>query len=324
MTLFVEAECVDDLLNSVHSAILENGISNTATKGSTLEILGACLVLTDPVKRVSRTESRSKIISCLGEFLWYLTGDNDLEFISHYLPRYADSAEKNGKVHGGYGPRLFGMHGAYNQLERIITLLRDKKTTRRALIQLFDAADLFPENVQEDDFKDIPCTVSLQFLVRDNKLNLFVNMRSNDAFRGLTHDIFAFTMIQELVAGTLGLDLGSYYHFVSSMHLYEVDLDKVRALQKEGFMSTRPLMTVMPAVGSLDHRFSLLKVEAELRKNHHLDLDKTNLNEYWKDLMRIIKIHLLFREKTEQAKKYAHAEIGKFTNKNFSIFFEGK
>lgn len=117
MTLLVTAECVDDLINDVHQAILADGLSNDPTKGSTLEILGAYLVLTDPRRRISRTESRGKLISCLGEFLWYLSAQNDLEFIKHFIPRYAESAESDGKIHGGYGPRLFNMRGLYNQLK---------------------------------------------------------------------------------------------------------------------------------------------------------------------------------------------------------------
>ncbi|MEZ2541791.1 thymidylate synthase, partial [Escherichia coli] len=144
MTLLVTAECVDDLINDVHQAILADGLSNDPTKGSTLEILGAYLVLTDPRRRISRTESRGKLISCLGEFLWYLSAQNDLEFIKHFIPRYAESAESDGKIHGGYGPRLFNMRGLYNQLKNVINLLQEKKPTRRAVIQLFDASDLVP------------------------------------------------------------------------------------------------------------------------------------------------------------------------------------
>ncbi|MGK4333654.1 thymidylate synthase [Lonsdalea quercina] len=324
MTLFVEADCIDDLLKEVHAAIIANGIKNTPTKGANLEILGALLVLTDPIRRVSRTESRSKIISCLGELLWYLTGENNLSFISHYIPNYRDYAEDDGKIHGGYGPRLFNMHGIYNQVENIITLLSEKNTSRRALIQLFDAADLIPSNSQTREYKDIPCTISLQFLIRENKLHLFVNMRSNDAFKGLTHDIFAFTMIQEFVARTLQCELGKYYHFASSMHIYEIDFEKVYALQREGFMSTRAIMKEMPPVKSLDDRFQLLQIEKKLRKNKLFDIDSTRLDDYWKDLMRIIKIHYLFREKDQLSIQEAKIEINKFTNKSYEIFFEGK
>jgi thymidylate synthase len=324
MTLYVEADCIDDLLKEVHADIIANGIWNNPTKGANLEVLGASLVLTDPIRRVSRTESRSKIISCLGEFLWYLTADNDLSFVSRYIPNYKDSAEDDGKIHGGYGPRLFNMHGIYNQLENVIALLTEKKTSRRALIQLFDAADLVPQNTQGKQYKDIPCTISLQFLIRENKLHLFVNMRSNDAFKGITHDIFAFTMIQEFVARILKCDLGKYYHFVSSMHLYKKDLDKVSALQREGFMRTHSIMQEMPEINSLDERFQLLDTEKKLRDSNSFDIDSTELNDYWKDLMRLIKIYFLFKEKNSQSTQQAKNEITKLINKSYEIFFEGK
>lgn len=86
MTLLVTAESVDDLLNEVHQAILNNGIWNTPTKGANIEILGVYLILTDPRRRISRTESRSKMISGLGELLWYLSAQNELTFIRHFIP----------------------------------------------------------------------------------------------------------------------------------------------------------------------------------------------------------------------------------------------
>ena len=62
----------------------------------------------------------------------------------------------------------------------------------------------------------------MQFIVRCEELHLFVCMRSNDAFMGLPHDVFAFTMLQELVARLIGCELGHYHHFVSSLHLYKM------------------------------------------------------------------------------------------------------
>ncbi|MFL7854800.1 hypothetical protein AAD046_19320 [Providencia rettgeri] len=51
MAFLEEANCIDDLLNGVHKAIMSGGIENSPTKGKNLEILGACLILTDPTKR---------------------------------------------------------------------------------------------------------------------------------------------------------------------------------------------------------------------------------------------------------------------------------
>lgn len=324
MTLLVTAECVDDLLKDVHQAILNDGIWNTPTKGENIEILGAYLILTDPRRRISRTESRGKIISCLGELLWYLSAQNDLAFIRHFIPRYTSFAESDGRIHGGYGPRLFNMHGLYNQLENVISLLRKKKPTRRAVIQLFDAADLEPGDTGLKEYSDIPYTLSMQFIVRREELHLFVCMRSNDAFMGLPHDVFAFTMLQELVARLIGCELGKYHHFVTSLHLYKDDFEKVNALQKEGFMSTQPVMGEMPQMQSLKDINPLLEAEKSLRENREFDIDSMSLDDYWKDLLRVIKIHFLLRSHTIIHDELARAELAALKNQEYRFIFDGK
>src|SRR5690606_18825384 len=135
------------------------------------------------------------------ELLWYLSGSNKLDFICYYLRHYKKFSDDGKTIHGGYGPRLFDLRGN-NQIENIISLLRRKRDSRQAVIQLFDANDLAEEH------KDIPCTCTLQFLVRQDRLHLVTSMRSNDAFWGLPHDIFSFTMLQEIMARSLDLEIG--------------------------------------------------------------------------------------------------------------------
>jgi thymidylate synthase len=99
----------------------------------------------------------------------------------------------------------------------LISLLQKRPASRRAALQIYDARDLAQEH------KDVPCTCTLQFFVRDGRLEMATYMRSNDAYLGLPHDVFAFTMLQELVARSLGVEVGVYRHMVGSLHLYEVD-----------------------------------------------------------------------------------------------------
>lgn len=67
---------------------------------------------------------------------------NDLDFIKYYIPEYRYASDDGKTVYGGYGPRLFAMRGKYNQVGRIIRILRRKPDSRQAVIQLFDAEDL--------------------------------------------------------------------------------------------------------------------------------------------------------------------------------------
>lgn len=66
------------------------------------------------------------------------------------------------------------------------------------------------------------CNTSLDFKLRDNKLDLTVFNRSNDIIWGFSGvNLFIFTYLQEVIANTLNVELGKYYHISNSMHLYE-------------------------------------------------------------------------------------------------------
>lgn len=177
--MHIEADTLDDLMRSVLERLLLSTDKVVATRGTFTELFGVVLHLSNPRARLSRSEMRGKVFSALGEWLWYLSGANDLAFIDYYVPgRYADESDDGVTVRSGYGERLRNLRGL-NQIGKVIELLKAKPTSRRAVVQLFDASDL------EADFASIPCTCTLQFAVRGGRLSMFVNMRSNDAYFGL-------------------------------------------------------------------------------------------------------------------------------------------
>jgi thymidylate synthase len=280
------AETLDDLLVKVFSKILKNGQRVRASKGWNRELSGVVLELRNPLARLSRTETKGTVFSCLGETLWYLARSNELAFIKHYISIYGKFAEPDGTIHGAYGPRLFGMRTGVNQIDNVIKLLRRKTSSRQAVVQLFNAEDLLK------DYKDIPCTCTMQFLVRKGSLHLVVHMRSNDAFLGLPHDVFAFTFIQELVARSLKLKLGTYKHMVGSLHIYDTDRKKVRNFLREGYQS-RVLMPRIPVGDPWSNLKKLSKAEARIRQGKVVHVDRYNIPNYWADLMRLLQVFAL-------------------------------
>src|ERR1035437_3254192 len=63
--------------------------------------------------------------------------------------------------------------------------------------------------------------------LRNGKLYWTQIMRSNDLFRGTPYNFVQFTMLQELLAGWLGVTMGSYTQLSDSLHVYESDLENV-------------------------------------------------------------------------------------------------
>lgn len=244
--------------------------------------------LANPRVRLSRTETKGTVFSALGEWLWYLSGTRSLDFVRHYIKEYERDSEDGETIYGGYGPRLFRLNRKrkhINQVENVVALLRKNPASRRAVIQIFDG-----EDIDGPRRKEVPCTCTLQFLSRGGRLHLFTSMRSNDAFWGLPHDVFAFTMLQELVARKLGLELGCYKHFVGSLHLYDRHVPRAEKFIDEGWhepvpMPPMPLGDPEPAVREL------LSCEAAIRNRTSLPKRMETRSGYWGDLVRLLQIH---------------------------------
>ncbi|MBS0240356.1 MAG: thymidylate synthase [Proteobacteria bacterium] len=278
----IAASSLDDLCRKLYPKLLKGGdvVPSSQGRGVSRERRGVLLELKQPLARLSRTETRGKPFSCLGELLWYLSRDNRLDFIRYYIKRYEIESEDGERVLGGYGPRLFNQRGI-DQVRSIIELLKNRPSSRQAVIQLFNAEDL------SSSCKAVPCTTTMQFALREERLHMLVTMRSNDAFKGLPHDIFCFTMIQELIARSVGVTLGSYKHFVGSMHLYDEDRDAAQQYLDEDIqasiaMPPMPVGDPWPAVAKL------LQAEELIRNGLELDSKVFDLPAYWADLVRLL------------------------------------
>jgi thymidylate synthase len=288
----IQAETIDDLLREVFDRILKEGDRVVPTKGPNRELFGVVLELTKPLARVSRTEMKGRLYSALGELFWYLAGSDDLAFIQYYLGKKSYESDDGKAVWGAYGPRLFRMRDSVNQITQVKKLLSDEKrsSSRKAVIQLFNAEDI------SHDHKDVPCTCTLQFLVRKTGLDMFVSMRSNDAYKGLPHDVFAFTMLQEILACDLRLPLGRYKHAAGSLHLYEADEADASEFIGEAWQD----VIEMPSMPKGDpwKSVDILKLaEEEIRNGKEMDVNSLGLEDYWSDLVRLLLVFALTKKR---------------------------
>jgi thymidylate synthase len=280
---YFSAKTLDDIMRSVISEIMTHGERINPTKGAATELTGVLLEVTDPRARLSRTETRGKPYSCLGELCWYLSKTNELDPISYYLPVYKKYADGN-LIFGGYGPRFFDWKGQ-DQFANVTARLREKPDTRKAVIQLFDAGDIVEEH------NDVPCTCTLQFILRGGRLHMMTSMRSNDAVWGLPHDIFSFTMLQEIMARSLSVELGTYKHAVGSLHIYDPTRKDAEKYLDEGWQSTETIMPPMPVGDPWVAIESLLNAERDIRSGEDVGTSEWNdLDPYWADLIRLLQV----------------------------------
>jgi thymidylate synthase len=135
------------------------------------------------------------------------------------------------------------------------------------------------------DAIDVPCACTLQFLLRSGSLDAVVYMRSNDVVWGLPYDVFLFTMLQEMLAVSLGVKVGTYFHTVASLHLYEKHL----ALARNVLASPASEEFEMPAMPDLDALPRFLSIEETLRKETGpLRANNATMGPYWTELAEVL------------------------------------
>jgi len=158
----------------------------------------------------------------LAEPVWILAGRSDAEWICRYNSQLRQYLDGGPDFHGAYGKRLrrAGFQGTADQLKDVLAQLRLDAGSRRAATVLRD-----PElDNPQVETRDMPCNIACTYQLRDGKLWAATFNRSNDLVLGLSYtNIVQFTTIQEALACELGVDVGEYSHFSSSLHVYEDD-----------------------------------------------------------------------------------------------------
>ncbi len=191
--------------------------------GSTQELLHAAFTIQDPRQRwvVARQPALNPAFA-IAEVVWILCGRRDSDFLNYWnsqLPKFAGSGPV---YHGAYGFRFRHQFGI-DQLERAYQALRHNPDGRQVVLQIWDPGSDFPDFSGRPVNPDIPCSISSLLKIRDGKLEWMQIIRSNDLFRGVPYNFIQFTSIQEVLAGWLGTELGSYNQLSDSLHLYDGD-----------------------------------------------------------------------------------------------------
>jgi len=200
----------------------------TSPRGmKTKELLAQHLVLDNPKYSIVTIPGfETNLEYAEKELEWYLSGTNKLSGLGKF-GRCWDFCSDDGKhVNSAYGHRIFGVHSKLkiNQWQWCLKKLKKDRDSRQCVINLNAEFDKHKKT------KDFICTVFCQVLIRNNKLHWLTYMRSTDAYLGVRNDIFCFAALQRIMAEQLGVSLGRYHHFASSLHLYEKQFKKARTM----------------------------------------------------------------------------------------------
>jgi thymidylate synthase len=215
----IHATNTNTLTPLVIDALLKYGVRTETRNGPALTIQEPVTVhLTKPWQRVNLWEARdANPFFHVWEALAMLAGYNSVPFMTWLAKPMGDYSDNGTTYNAFYGTRARVNWG--DQIARVITLLRKDPGTRRAVVQLWDPADMLRET------KDMACNTSLMFGEEPGipgTLRMTSTNRSNDAILGgvCGANIVHLSFIHEYVASMAGLQMGDWWHFSNNLHAY--------------------------------------------------------------------------------------------------------
>lgn len=207
-------ESYADIVRTVY----DNGVESAPRGQRVRELRGVVIELSNPLDAVPVGVGRELNMRIgAAETVHLIGGISDAQQLINATSTFKQFTN-DGRLLGAYGPR------AVDQLTHVIHTLSVDSDSRQAAISIWRPDELSIES------NDVPCTLSLDFMIRDNALHMYTTMRSNDVWLGVPYDFMMFTRLQIALAWALGVDVGTYTHFALNMHIYERDFAKINRL----------------------------------------------------------------------------------------------
>jgi thymidylate synthase len=180
-----------------------------------IELLNQSITIDDVCQiNIYNTKRKFNVRYAILEFMWYLSMDSGVRNIGKAASIWKDIADGDGFVHSNYGGCL------HRGWDRVVAELVRFPESRRAVIAL---------NQPDTDYgmKDVPCTMFVQFFIRDDKLHMIWNMRSSDFAFGFCNDVAVGMLFMQMMKNELEVwnnhfvDLGSFTYNATSFHCYD-------------------------------------------------------------------------------------------------------
>lgn len=182
------------------------------------------------------TTKRMGLKSIVGELLWFISGStNANELRDKYgctiWEEWKDEDGELGKVYGhqwrNFGAAseendgwLFGVTG-FDQLKWLINEIKVNPTSRRLYVTAADP------NSRYDQALDC-CHNYFQVVIKNGKLNLYFQMRSNDVFLGLPYNVASYAVLAHILALETGYEVGELVYSGVDVHLYQNHIEQAK------------------------------------------------------------------------------------------------
>jgi len=95
----------------------------------------------------------------------------------------------------------------------IVRVLKEKRNSKRATLTLNSSGS-----------GKVPCINVINFLIRDEKLNIYYFSRGQDAYKKFYADALVIATMQSNIAEKLSVNIGEITGYITSSHIYDADM----------------------------------------------------------------------------------------------------
>jgi len=209
--------------------VIENGVKKPSRTGvDTLSYFAAFYKVDLSQGFPLLTTKKVEWKSLLHEVLWYLSGEDHIRNLRQHTKIWDAWADKNGNLETAYG--YYWRHfpsaqkdeqgnwqvNEVDQIKYVIDELKAKPYSRRLVVTAWE-----PGNATKSKLP--PCHYSFAFNVNDGKLNCHLTQRSGDIALGIPFNLAAYSLLTQIIAQEVGLQLGSFAHTIIDAHIYVAD-----------------------------------------------------------------------------------------------------
>jgi thymidylate synthase len=183
-----------------------------------LEMVGACFLATESIIFGSVNEDYVQ-----RELDWYVSQSLNVYDIPGGPPKiWEQVASKNppGLINSNYGWAIFSEDNG-KQYDNVLKELKANPWSRRAVM-------IYTRPTMHTDYNfggmsDFMCTNTVQYMIRNDKLQAIVQMRSNDIWAGYRNDYAWQKYVLDNLARDLNIEAGAIVWNAGSLHCYEKD-----------------------------------------------------------------------------------------------------
>lgn len=188
--------------------------------------------------------------SAIHELLWfYVKRTSDCAYLDeNNVTIWKEWTSANNNIGKAYGYQLgkpIMLKGKItNQVHHLIEELMTNPASRRHVISLWNIDDL-------DQMALYPCVWNNQWLVKQGKLHLIVQIRSNDLALGNPFNVFQYYVLQRMMSQVTGYKLGTLTFNINDLHIYERHIEPLQEqIQREAYAA--PELRINPNVKNFD------------------------------------------------------------------------